>query len=208
MSKKRAAGSRSKAFSRLSLFGPPPLLEGEDSEAYDVLLARVSGVVGPTDFIEEIWVRDIVDVTWTLFRLRRIQAAFLSAKVSDDADDEAESLAKADPKLLEGTKEQQDEMIGLLDSERRWETRVAKYPRANEKFQKLWASARSTLNIDAIQANIMVHEIDVIERIEHLIMLAERRLDVVIREIDRHRIMQTQRDNNIEKPELKLLIQK
>jgi hypothetical protein len=35
---------------RLALFGPPPLLEGEDTAAYDELLARISGAVKPADF--------------------------------------------------------------------------------------------------------------------------------------------------------------
>ena len=40
---------------RLEIFGPPPLLEGEDCKAYDTLLARVSGATKPKDIIEEIW---------------------------------------------------------------------------------------------------------------------------------------------------------
>ena len=61
---------------RLEIFGPPPLLEGEDSKAYDTLLARVSGAVKPKDIIEEIWVRDIVNLTWEILRLRRLKVVF------------------------------------------------------------------------------------------------------------------------------------
>jgi hypothetical protein len=43
-------------------FGPPPLIEGEDSAAYDELLARVSTAVKPADILEDIWVRDFVDL--------------------------------------------------------------------------------------------------------------------------------------------------
>src|SRR5436190_11103678 len=45
---------------RLALFGPPPLLEGEDTAAYDEFLVRISGAVKPADILEEIWVRDVV----------------------------------------------------------------------------------------------------------------------------------------------------
>ena len=62
MSKKSKRQSASKGFRRPDLFGPPPILEGEDPKAYDEILDRVFGAVGPTDFIEEIWVRDLVDV--------------------------------------------------------------------------------------------------------------------------------------------------
>ena len=56
-----------------SLFGPPPLLEGEDPSAYDELLARISGAVKPADVLEEIWVSDVVNLTWEIFRWRRLK---------------------------------------------------------------------------------------------------------------------------------------
>src|SRR5262244_3618565 len=64
---------------RLALFGPPPLLEGEDTAAYDELLVRISGAVKPADILEEIWVRDIVDLVWEAFRLRRLKANLITA---------------------------------------------------------------------------------------------------------------------------------
>lgn len=87
---------------RRDIFGPPPLLEGEDSAAYDQLLARVSESVSPTNIIEQIWVGDISDLTWEILRLRRLKAGLLSAQVPDMLeghlrqfleDDEAEELA-------------------------------------------------------------------------------------------------------------------
>jgi hypothetical protein len=80
MSKKHSASSSSKALS-LRLFGSPPLFEGEDAAAYDELLARVSSAVNPSDVIEEIWVRDIVDLTWEIFRWRRLKAEVLAIEV-------------------------------------------------------------------------------------------------------------------------------
>ncbi len=90
-------------------------------------------------------------------------------------------------------------------SEVSWETLVKQNPRANEKFQEFWASAMSTLDMDAIQAKVMVRHFDTIERIERLIMIAERRFDAVIREMDRHRVTQKQRDSvqDVEEAEFK-----
>jgi hypothetical protein len=42
--------------------GPPVLLMGEDESEYNRLLAQVAAAVGPTDVIEEFWVRDVVDL--------------------------------------------------------------------------------------------------------------------------------------------------
>lgn len=61
------------------LFGPPPLLEGEDPAAYDQLHTRITESVKPKDVLEEMWVRDVVDLTWHILRLRRLKAAFLSS---------------------------------------------------------------------------------------------------------------------------------
>ena len=189
---KSKSQSPPKAFRRPHLFGPPPILEGEDTSAYNEILDRVFGAVGPTDFVEEIWVRDLADVTWTMFRWRRIVAALLIERVSQDVNDQAISLAVAETKQMTGTEKK--EMDALLDTNSRlsWETRVAQNPRASEKFQELWSSAKSTLNMDLIRARAMQNNLDMIERIENLITIAQRRIDEVIRELDRHRIMQKQ----------------
>ena len=38
---------------RFAWLGPPPLFEGEDTAAYDELLARISGAMKPADIFEE-----------------------------------------------------------------------------------------------------------------------------------------------------------
>jgi hypothetical protein len=60
---------------RLNIFGPPPLIEGEDAAAYDELLVRISAAVKPADILEDIWVREIVDLVWDTFRLRRFKTS-------------------------------------------------------------------------------------------------------------------------------------
>jgi hypothetical protein len=43
---------------------------------------RTRGARRPTDFIEEIWLRDIVDLTWEIFRWRRLKTKVLAKEVS------------------------------------------------------------------------------------------------------------------------------
>jgi hypothetical protein len=190
MRKKSKSQSCSKAFRRPHLFGPPPILERENAKAYNEMLEHVFSDLRPTDFIEEIWVRDLVDVTWSMFRWRRILAALMSEEVWERSNGLASSLAEAQTKLMEGS--EKEEMDKLLDSELSWEARVEQNPRANEKFQQLWSAAKSTLNMDTIQASVMRENLDMIEQIENLILISQRRIDEVIRELDRHRIMQKQ----------------
>ena len=65
--------------------GPPPLTTAESERAagYDDLLARVTETLQPSDVLEHIWIRDIVDLAWEVFRLRRIKVEHLSAEAPD-----------------------------------------------------------------------------------------------------------------------------
>jgi hypothetical protein len=67
---------------RIAFFGPPPLLDGEDTSAYGDLLARVSAAIRPKDILEEIWLRDFLDLAWETLRWRRLKAALVSGTVS------------------------------------------------------------------------------------------------------------------------------
>jgi hypothetical protein len=62
---------------RLSLFGPPLLLEGEDAAAYDELLARMCAAVKPVDVIDEMLVADIVALEWEVLRWRRLKRTLM-----------------------------------------------------------------------------------------------------------------------------------
>jgi hypothetical protein len=58
-----------------ALLGPRPLIDGEDGTTYDVILKRISADVAPADFVEEIWLRDVVDLTWERVALSRRRRA-------------------------------------------------------------------------------------------------------------------------------------
>src|SRR5260370_3548073 len=59
------------------------LLENEDTAAYEEIFARISAVVKPADFLEEIWVRDVVALVWEAFRLRRLKTCLLETAAPD-----------------------------------------------------------------------------------------------------------------------------
>ena len=116
---------------RLDIFGPAPLIEGEDAAAYDELLVRISAAVKPADILEDIWVREIVDLVWGAFRLRRFKASPI-----------------------------------------KW-------------VNDILASAGRTTN--GVVAQTLSLNLGHVERIEHMIAMAETRRNVILREIDRHR---------------------
>jgi hypothetical protein len=71
-----AAGVSGQA-QRLSLFGPPLLLEGEDAAAYDELVGRIWAAVKPADVIYEMFIADIVALEWEVLRWRRLKSTLM-----------------------------------------------------------------------------------------------------------------------------------
>jgi hypothetical protein len=58
----------------LSIFGDPPLLSTEDPKAYFDWLARVAQAVKPKNIIEWMWVKDLVDLSFEVRRLRSLKS--------------------------------------------------------------------------------------------------------------------------------------
>jgi len=65
---------------RLALFGPPPLIEGEDAAVYDQLLARIFAAVKPVDVIDEMFTADVVSLEWEVLRLHRLKWSLIRAR--------------------------------------------------------------------------------------------------------------------------------
>jgi hypothetical protein len=148
-------------------FGPPPLIDGENSDEYKDLLAHVSATVKPADILEDIWVRDIVDLVWEAWRLRRLKAALIAANAH-------KGLSAALDPLVEW-----HEKKALV---RDW---TAREPEAIKQVDQILKSAGLTM--DAVMAQSLSIKIDDIERIDRMTALAEARRNAILREIDRHR---------------------
>src|SRR6516225_8268116 len=57
-----------------ALFGNPPLVSTEDPNLYWDMLDRFAESIAPRNIIEWLWVKDIVDLSWEIARLRRYRA--------------------------------------------------------------------------------------------------------------------------------------
>ncbi len=148
------------------LLGPPPVITGEDPDAFLELLDRVREDVNPNGIIEEIWVRDIVDLMWEIRRLRRLKASLLQAAAHH-------GLEKVLEPLFDG--------IGAELAEN-WARRNT---RAIAKVDKVLAAAG--LTFDAVMAATLALKFDDVERIERMIASQQGRMEAALREIDRHR---------------------
>ena len=152
----------------LALFGMPPLLEGEDAAAYDEMVAQVSAAVSPADILEHIWVRDVVDLTWEILRLRRIKMQLLTAN------------------LHRGLKVILDPLCGYEEAGELSSGWASREEDAVERVNSLLATAGLTMN--EIIAETLAEKINEIERIDRQIMNQGARRNAALREVDRHRV--------------------
>jgi len=153
--------------SAVPFLAPPPLIEGENAAAYDELLARISGTLKPADILEEIWVRDVVDLVWDAFRLRRLKVHLLTAAAH-------EGMAKRIGPLLDWHFTDQIARrwaVGDEDAAQTVETTLA----------------AAGLTMAAVMARTLALKIHEVERIDRMTMAAEARRNAILREIERHR---------------------
>ncbi len=146
-----------------ALLGPRPLIDGEDGTNYDVILERISADVAPVDFVEEIWVRNVVDLVWESMRLRHLKSQLLRAAAH-------EGLARVLTPLLDWPSADR--------LSRKW---AVGDEEATAEVERLLG--RAGLTIDAVMAQTLAARIDDVERIDRMVTIAEARRDAVLREI-------------------------
>jgi hypothetical protein len=150
-------------------FGPFPLIAGEDAADYESLHARISGAVEPADFIEKMYVREMVDLTWEALRYRRLTAAFLSDHTRD-------ALV--------------DRLKGSLGYRPAWELIAgwAKGDASAVHAVETWIAGRG-LSVSSMTTWALAEKFDVIERFNRFVANLEVRRNNALHEIQRHRLL-------------------
>jgi hypothetical protein len=172
---------------RTDFFGRPPLLESEDAAKYDELLARVTETVRPSDWIEKIWIQDIVDLSWGVWRLRRLKMNLHIASIPDAI---AKMLVRpGKPEFITDVEGESGIVFAgrIFPAEaqelaQKW---AAKDPSAVEEVKRLLAAHGQSM--DTVEVRALVLALDSIERIDRSIMNMEMRRNAALREIDRRR---------------------
>lgn len=158
-----------------SLFTKPPLIPGEDEQAYDELLSLVTTAIKPNDPIEELWVKDVVDLVWEAQRLRRLKASLLMV-----------GRKKALEKILDLA--QVRELFSFGDPHST--SNLASQWLANDKHAV--AEVRGILkdrglDADSIMAQALSDKLREVERIDTMIASADTRRNKTLVEIERRR---------------------
>ena len=167
-----------------ALLGPPPLVQGEDEGTYAELLARVRAAVAPKDFLEELWVRDVVDLSWEVFRLRRMKANVVTAATH-------KALAGVLAPIVD--KNCDYEIISVLDERPSQRLASGWYRRDEEVVREVEGLLRTAgLSMDVVAAVALTTSLGDIERVDRMVMTAEARRNAVLREVARHRAASAQ----------------
>jgi hypothetical protein len=157
---------------RVIAIAPAPLLPGEKEADYANLVERVVCAAKPKDMIEELLTRDVIDLTWEIFRLRRAKVGILRASINTGVEAVLDGLdhgsefsfnysGKLAKKWATGDKGARKEVEAVLD--------------------------KAGLTFDEVTAKTLESKLDSFERLDRMLASAEARRNNALREIDRHR---------------------
>ena len=171
-----AVGDHSSAVSdildRVVTIAPAPLLPGEKQADYADVAVRIVRAAKPRDAIEEFLIRDVVDLTWEILRLRRLKAGLLRASIDNGVREVMDSLGYGEGRQYGYVRE-------LAGS---WA--------AGEKSAKkevAIALEKAQLTIEDVMAKTLDSKIESFERFDRMLASAEARRNNALREVDRHR---------------------
>jgi hypothetical protein len=150
---------------RSASLGPPPLIEGEDGIAYNHFYGGIAGAVKPRDFIEEMWVRDIVDLSWDVLRLRRLKARLLTYGTAAQVRGYLQNLCGAS---------QAQKLSAQLGN-------LSAVARVDELLSPIGHT------VESVTAEVFVAMSEALERIDRMTMSAESRRNTTLHEIERRR---------------------
>ena len=144
-----------------ALFGDPPLLSTEDPARYRDMLDRFAESIAPRNIIEWLWVKDIVDLSWEIPRLRRYRALLIErARESKNAEIEYAREHADDPDLY-----------------------LSLRPPTPAQIEARRNAPR--LDTEADSASLLMSEyLGTYETVDKLLMAAELRCDRILRELD------------------------
>ncbi len=154
-----------------AFLGSPPLLPGEDSRAYDQLLAIVAEAMEPKNPLEFIWLKDFADEEWEIVRLRRIAANLIKA---------AKATALADRLRQELSNSFAFDVVEAPELALKW---AKGDPDAVKKVRTLLDAEPAE---DELIAQAVSLKLDDLERLDRMIMTKEIRRDNALREMERH----------------------
>jgi hypothetical protein len=146
----------------------PSLANGDDAPTYAQLAARIRAAVAPANIIEEIWARDVADLTWDVVRLRRLKAGLFTIGAGDGM---RQILCGLEKHAITGQLKARD-----------W---AARKPAAVAEVNTQLSAAG--LDMGDVATSTFAARIDQFDRIERMLAAAEVRRAAALHAIDNRR---------------------
>jgi hypothetical protein len=144
------------------LLGAPPILSTEDAGAYQEIMERLRASLVPSDFMEQMLIRELADCTWEMARYTRHKRVLLEGGLREPRESDAQGARAEKPG------DQVGERAGSTDGS---------------------AHGPDDFELELDGARALEADIDYCERIEklHLAMIAKR--NDLLEEIERYRLV-------------------
>lgn len=173
----------------VSICPPAPILPGEDERAYNELLSQILGTVKPKDGIEEVWVRDVADLTWEIFRNRGYKAGLIRTAVPEALEEILGPVLMHAMEVEQPNEAYLDRHRALTGEQTKVKELVGDWtvgmPETVERVNK--ALSRCGLTMQDVNARAMALVLQQIVQVDMLLDRAERSRNALIQEIERRR---------------------
>ena len=167
------------------MLGEPPLLATEDPNQYDALLTELAREVRPSDFIEWLWVKDIADLTWDIFRYRRIKASYVDGRFRSALVQQLNLALQRDKRAAHPDRRLSFDLDRIRDEANKLANDFIANANTKEKRDK-WLKAHG-VNAESITATSFDAAVDELEAIERMLASVEYRRNNALHEIERRR---------------------
>jgi hypothetical protein len=169
------------------LFGPPPVLSSEDSNAYDAVMVRFVESIKPKDFIEQMFIKDLTDLTWEIKRYSRHKALLIKRQCDALFEDVEQDEDAEQDQQTEKEQTEQDEQTQQADSPTQYERKLELEEAFDSAVPDVDEIVTSTPE-ELLQAAALESGINYYERLDRLIGVAMARRKDVLEQIDLYRV--------------------
>jgi hypothetical protein len=192
---------------RRHVFGPRPLFGGDDPKAYDATFAGIASSLEPTDFLDNLFVRDLTFLGCAVRRCHRTESLYLDRIVRKDLQMLLNELME---RRLKEEKVDPQEKADLRDAIR---TEVRDFsirwskgdPSTRKLVQRMFGSAGLPEDYFLLNALLEEKNFENYKRLYSLAATMEVRRNKMLREFDRHRAMKALWSRPSSLPEQKVL---
>jgi hypothetical protein len=172
---------RASARSDQRLVRHPPLLPNEDPNRYRQLFAAFAHAIRPTDVLECVWLKDDADLQWEILRYRRWKAALIEGTERDAIRSLLQSALNDGMQAEEELNSQAARVAHDWDIVKDLRERFSADPRATGIIPEI---------INAQAFGLRSKPLAIVEK---MLADADRRRNMVLREIERHRDVMAKR---------------